>query len=260
MKQNRKKAAGPHRLRIVSVSILFLCGLIIFSILLTVNACNNAHSYNVRSYSTVLRESKAQTDNILAVPYISQEGTMPTGCELVSAVMVLHYYGCNISVDDFADNYVDMGPITFLEDGTMTAPNPNEAFVGNPQEYASYGCYAPVIANAINRVTDGSWQAQTTTGTSLEQLTQQYVWNGTPALVWVTIEMRESYEGSSWLITGTDDWFTWLSNEHCMVLVGADDSSYYLLDPYNSNGLVQYDKSLVTQRFAEMGSQSVVLQ
>ena len=36
----------------------------------------------------------------------SQEGEYPTACEIVSAVMVLSYYGYDVSVDDFIDDYL----------------------------------------------------------------------------------------------------------------------------------------------------------
>ena len=207
-----------------------------------------------------IRAVDASTADVLPVPYLSQENTMPTGCELVSATMVLQYYGYDITADDFVDNYVDTTPITYTDDGTMIAPDPNDAFVGNPREYASYGCYAPVVAKAMNRVTSGSHQAQVMTGTPLSTLAELYVANGTPVLVWVTIDMTASCPGDSWLVADTGDWFTWIAGEHCMMLVGSEEDCYYLLDPHNSNGLVSYDKALVESRFQELGYQSVVLE
>ena len=35
------------------------------------------------------------------VPYINQSENYPTGCESVTTVMLLHYPGYDISVDDF---------------------------------------------------------------------------------------------------------------------------------------------------------------
>ena len=35
-----------------------------------------------------------------------KEGEYPTACEIVSAVMVLSYYGYNVSIDDFIDDYL----------------------------------------------------------------------------------------------------------------------------------------------------------
>lgn len=44
---------------------------------------------------------------MLEVPYIGQQGLLPTGCEIVSACMVLRYYGCDITVHTLADRYLE---------------------------------------------------------------------------------------------------------------------------------------------------------
>ena len=41
------------------------------------------------------------------VPYISQKGKYPTGCESVSTVMLLQFLGYDISVDTFIENYLE---------------------------------------------------------------------------------------------------------------------------------------------------------
>lgn len=40
----------------------------------------------------------------IKVPYIDQSGRYPTGCESVTAVMLLRYLGCDITVDGFIRN------------------------------------------------------------------------------------------------------------------------------------------------------------
>ena len=47
----------------------------------------------------------------LSVPYISQEGSFPNGCESVSAVMLLRYYGFDITPDEFIDSYLPCEPV-----------------------------------------------------------------------------------------------------------------------------------------------------
>lgn len=49
---------------------------------------------------------------MLEVPYIGQQGLLPTGCEIVSACMVLRYYGCDITVHTLADRYLEIGSLT----------------------------------------------------------------------------------------------------------------------------------------------------
>ena len=53
--------------------------------------------------------------------------------------------------------------------------------------------------------------------------------------------------------------FQWISREHCLVLLGADDSCYYFNDPYQSHGRIAYDREVVEQRYRELGRQSVIV-
>ena len=45
-------------------------------------------------------------DTILSVPVIAQFPEFPTGCESVSAVMALRYYGETISVTEFVNTHL----------------------------------------------------------------------------------------------------------------------------------------------------------
>lgn len=242
----------------VTAICTILLGCILFCSLFVFAACGMEQSTAVTIPEvSVSQLSQNTSEDYLSVPYLSQESIMPTGCELVCAVMVLNYYGIDISVDTFVDNYVAMEPIFVNENGILQEPNPNKAFVGNPRNYASYGCYASVVTEAMNLASNSS-NAYNTTGLSLDQLTERYIENRIPVLVWVTINMAPSRSGDSWYVEESGTMFTWTAGEHCMVLVGADATGYYLLDPYNSNGLIYCDKEAVAQRHSELGYQSVV--
>ena len=84
----------------------------------------------------------------LEVPYIDQSVKYPTGCESVSAVMLLQYLGYSITVDEFIEKYLELGKLE-EQDGELYGPNPNECFCGSPYDEESFGCYAPVIKNAL---------------------------------------------------------------------------------------------------------------
>ena len=43
------------------------------------------------------------------------------------------------------------------------------------------------------------------------------------------------------------------------MLVGYDDNLYYFNDPYDSNGIIGYDKELVEKRYRALGSQAVAV-
>ena len=95
------------------------------------------------------KEAEESNGFLLDVPYLSQEGEYPTACEIVSAVMVLSYYGYNVSIDDFIDDYLPKADIFVnTETGLLTSTSPTQAFIGDPRSSGGYGCYAPVIVSA----------------------------------------------------------------------------------------------------------------
>ena len=51
--------------------------------------------------------AQATTRRIKDVPYISQLPTLPTGCESASAAMLLNYYGCTVTAEEFASYSAD---------------------------------------------------------------------------------------------------------------------------------------------------------
>ena len=83
----------------------------------------------------------------LEVPYLSQEDILPTGCEAVSAAMVLQYWGVDVTPEEVA-SMLPCAPLYQLR-GQLYGPNPDEFFVGSPFEETGYGCYAPVIAGVL---------------------------------------------------------------------------------------------------------------
>lgn len=210
----------------------------------------------------MINQEEAEESNgfLLDVPYLSQEGEYPTACEIVSAVMVLSYYGYNVSIDDFIDNYLPQADI-FVDTETdlLTSTSPTQAFIGNPKSSGGYGCYAPVIVSALNDLVGNTALAIDTTDTDIDILVDNYVKRNIPVLLWASIDLAPTSVGDSWILKDTGEWFTWTAGEHCMVLVGADQNYYYFNDPYNSNGIVKYHKKLVTKRWEELGKQSVVL-
>lgn len=198
---------------------------------------------------------------LINVPQISQVGKFPTGCESVSAVMVLNFYGCNISVKEFIDKHL-------VKKRIFDHPDPNSAFVGSPYDTHSYGCFAPCIAKAMNKVLKEA-HAEVIRGKSLKDLSEEYIRNGTPVLIWVTMGMRKTRPTTTWTIGYTDEnaryrkgeKFTWPGNEHCVVLIGFNDKDYFVNDPLQALGKVKgaYEKNLLEERFREQGSQAVVV-
>lgn len=209
---------------------------------------------------TYIRHNEDST--ILSVPSLTQDN-YPTGCESTSTVMALNYQGIDITIGDFIDDYLDTEDIVY-QNGEMWACNPNDSFVGNPRSKDGFGCYAPVIVNAINNVLEdgnpNNLQVKNLTGLSLRRICNEYVANGTPVIVWATQSMQPSEEGKTWNVLGTDDTFTWTTREHCLLLIGYDKDYYYFNDPQRySSTYTKYDRKTVESRYRELGSQAVVV-
>lgn len=192
----------------------------------------------------------------ISVPYISQENLLLTGCELVSAVMLLRFEGCYTSVYDFADAIPKQE--LYTKEGLLYGPHPDSAFVGDPYSSSGYGCYAPVVAETLNRFLPSGRQASASKERTLSDLADRCTEEGQPALIWATMNMHSSSLGTWWILPSGEK-FQWTSGEHCLVLLGADDSFYYFNDPYESHGQVAYSRTLVEQRYRELGCQSVII-
>ena len=195
---------------------------------------------------------------IIEAPYIDQSPRWPTGCESVSAVMLLRYLGYDITVDEFIENDLEIQDFR-EENGEIFGPDPRKYFCGSPYDPDAFGCYAPVIVNALSKVFAGEkkYEAADETGTSEKELLEKYIDRGMPVIFWACIDMREPVTGPQWRLHDTGEWFTWISNEHCMLLVGYDDEKYYFNDPHNGNGLTGYARDIVEKRRRAQHMQAV---
>lgn len=195
-------------------------------------------------------------DKIISVPLLSQEG-YPTGCESVTSVMALQYAGVDVSVDDFIDNYLRIGTY-YEEDGQYFGNSPYYYFIGDPRTGSGFGCFAPVIHDALSEAA-GTDRVRDLTGMTLEGIAEGYIAEGIPVIIWATINMQPSYEGGRWTILETGKRYTWPAEEHCLLLVGTDKEYYYFNDPEEGEKMVKYRKKAVEQRYLEMGSQALAV-
>ena len=195
---------------------------------------------------------------IIEAPYIDQSPRWPTGCESVSAVMLLRYLGYDITVDEFIENDLEIQDFR-EENGEIFGPDPRKYFCGSPYDPDAFGCYAPVIVNALSKVFAGEkkYEAADETGISEKELLEKYIDRGMPVIFWACIDMREPVTGPQWRLLETGEVFTWISNEHCMLLVGYDEDGYWFNDPYDNNGVIRYPKELTENRYRAQYMQAV---
>ena len=71
--------------------------------------------------------------------------------------------------------------------------------------------------------------------------------------------VAERETGPSWKLLDTGEIFTWISNEHCMLMVGYDEEGYYFNDPYDGNGVIRYPKDVVKDRYQAQHMQAVAV-
>ncbi len=206
------------------------------------------------------------------VPYIYQGEKYPSGCESVSTVMLLQYMGFKITVEEFIDHYLPKGEFTFNKQGEMCAVDPYTAFLGNPYDEGALGCYPNVIKKAVDKYfkekkKTENYRVVDLTGASLRYLTQNYIINNQPVVIWATMFMANPVVTEQWIVKGADenspykdgDTFEWKANEHCMLLVGYDEEYYYLHDPL-SDKETAYDKTIFEDRFVQMGRFALVIE
>ncbi len=194
---------------------------------------------------------------IEGVPILSQLPDFPTGCESVSACMLLQYNGYDITTDVFVDEYLDKSDDFYHRDGVCWGPDPYTYFIGNPRTDTSYGCMATVIENAITTALGKSdWGGITDCG-SLNELCKAYISRDIPVMVWTSMKMEAPRPGSVWKLPDGSD-YQWLSNEHCMVLVGYDETCYYFNDP-STGKTEKFGKEISERRFAAFEYQSIVI-
>lgn len=205
---------------------------------------------------------------IIKAPYIDQTKDWPTGCECVSTVMLLQYLGFDITVEEFVDRYVEKVPFETVN-GLVFGADPREHFAGSPKDPDSMGCHAPVICKALEKFFRengesskemmGQVEVNNLTGLPMDTLIKEYINCDMPVIFWASIDLKKTIPGPDWIIKGRGETFSWVSNEHCMLLVGCDDTHYYFNDPWHNHGLIAYDRNIVEKRHAEEFSMAVSL-
>lgn len=213
------------------------------------------------SANDTLQETTSNTCVIL-LQGLSQE-RIPTGCESVSTVAALQHLRIDISIDEFINSFLPCKGF-YRQDGVLFGPNPHEYFAGDPYQKASLGCYPPVIMKALSEMKNSSYPGmnnlnfKNVSGADIETLTTQYIDSQIPVILWVTIDMKVPYEGMQYYLEdGT--LYTWTAGEHCTVLCGYDEDSYYLMDPLSNGEIVAHPKELVENRYNQMGKYAVVI-
>lgn len=200
--------------------------------------------------SSAVSDKPMPTGKLIDAKHIYQLDKWPTGCESVSAVMALNYAGVDISVDYFIDNCLTITDMPF---------NPYKSFGGNPRDKSGFGCYAPVIKEALDKALENSeHKAKLLNNVSLDELCEKYIVNDIPVIFWGTLDMAEPFEGKTWEFEGES--FTWIRPEHCLLLIGYDRESYAFCDPMHEESVTYYSKAATERSYAALHSQAIIIE
>ena len=226
---------------------------------------NSNYYLNEKKIEPIIDSNTNSSDNIVTsynisnVPYINQFSLgYPTGCEAVSATMVLKYKGYNVSAKNIIDN-TKMGSKKHQENGNWYGANPFEAFVGNPAlglSQGSYGVFAKPISDAMSVYAGG--KVKNISGCSSDKLFE-YVSKGNPVVVWCVKNAGDLKEGVTWQYENGEGTFKELIGEHCAVLIGYDKEYVYLNDP-SAGANVKQSKSKFISNWKNLYSQAIVVE
>ncbi len=204
-----------------------------------------------------------ETAKILDAPYIYQNIKYPNGCESVSAVMALKYWGIDITVDSFIDKYLSKGKNPIVNG---IGPDPDVVYCGDPRLQSGWGCNSPVIAKAMKKIVDPlKYEVNNIYGKTLSELCEQYIDKDIPVIIWATVEMIDSSDDSYFAEWVTDSGKNIRYNKklHCLLLVGYDNEHYFFNDPMKMHkgvtNYIGYNKEAVEKAYDILGKQSIVI-
>lgn len=190
----------------------------------------------------------------LNVPMTYQNPGYPNGCEAISLYMALRYYGYMLTTNDICYKYLPRGP--------LHSTNPYSAYMGDPGSLTGgYGCWASVICqcatNYFKAVNVKNRSAKNITGSSLEDLFR-YVENGTPVVVWGTLNMGST----TWFRAGSKNGVTfyWPTRAHCVLLTGYDKNRKVVKVNDPIRGKVEYSFSSFERAYKTMNRNAMVIQ
>ena len=206
------------------------------------------------------------SDNIITsyhiknVPYLNQISLgYPTGCEAVSAAMLLKYKGYDVSAQNIIDNTRNGSKKYKAENGLWYGANPFEEFVGHPSRglsKGSYGVFAKPITEAM-QVYAGS-RVKNISGVSENELFNQ-VSKGNPVVVWCVKNGGNLTQGVTWNYEDGSGTFQELVGEHCAVLIGYDENYVYLNDP-SAGKNVKQSRSKFISNWKTLFSQAIIVE
>ena len=197
-------------------------------------------------------------ESFVPVELIFQKPELPNGCEITSLTSALNYNGYPIDKVTLSDEFLPMRPF-YRKDGKLYGPHPDEAFSGNPRDGSGFYVFAGPTAKAGNdyiKSVDGQHAITDLTGSSRETIID-YVEQGVPVVIWVTLDLGAPNFNYSWLLDDTGEEYPALLNLHCVVINGINGDQFSVMDPLAGN--VSYDVNAFFESYESIGSRALVV-
>ena len=195
----------------------------------------------------------------IPVKDVMQKPELPNGCEIVSLTAVLNYYGYAVSKTTMADNYLPKQAFSW-KNGKRYGPDPYKAYAGNPRSATSgWYSFAPPIVKAANNymaTQTNKMQAIDISGSSQEEILN-YLNNGVPVIVWVTLDLSKPTVNGHWYLSDTGKYYKAYTNLHAVVLKGYKDGIVSVMNPLK--GQVTHDLNTFFKSYEELGKHAMVL-
>ena len=196
-------------------------------------------------------------------PLVSQNPKYPNGCEAASAVMLLNYYGIEITLDEFIEQYLPKNKV-YESEGVRYGPDPSKYYAGDPaSEKREWGTFDVVISEAIQKViedkqTENPYLMETISLNENKNALKEF-FQATPVLIWVATDYKEVETVYEWRRKKKKYTYTYPMNSHVVVLTGYDDTYYYINDPLKNEKNIPVLKEELERSFDSLGRQAVFL-
>jgi uncharacterized protein YvpB len=199
------------------------------------------------------------TEMNLPVEATLQRPELPNGCEVTSLAAILGYFGYEADKTVLADDYLPKKPFEVI-DGKLYGANPVEAYAGDPRSknQGFYSYVQPIVktANLYLKAVKGAHKPEDISGSTEEELLT-HIQEGTPIIIWTTIDQKDPLFNYSWYVLGTDKRIDVLRNSHTVVLTGFSKDKVYVMDPLKGN--VAYPKERFFDIYEMAGSHAMII-
>lgn len=214
---------------------------------------------HVKDYEVEANGRVAILETFLPVELIMQKPELPNGCEITSLTSALNYYGYTADKEVLSDDFLAKRPF-YREGGKLYAPHPDEAFSGDPRSPSGFYVFAAPVADAGNKYVEsvgGSHEVVDITGSSRDEIIN-YVEQGKPVVIWVTLGMNPPNTNYHWYVDDTDEYYEALLNLHCVVINGIKGNEFYVMDPLEGNVFYEIDAFL--DSYESLGNRAIIIE